>query len=152
MADRRHQTYVHGSAARKLYALPDNEPYKRELHTVKPARRKENYLKIKVINALYICMMIVALVCVFFSCVTYLELQAQVSEKAANVANLETKYVELKTKNDITEVDVSSSINYDYILDVAINELGMVYATQDQVVEYNSEEIQYVKQYMDIPQ
>ena len=37
------------------------------------------------------------------------------------------------------------------IRDIAVNELGMVYANEDQVVLYDNEGSDYVKQYADIP-
>jgi len=38
------------------------------------------------------------------------------------------------------------------VRDIAINELGMVYAQADQVILYDSQGGDYVKQYADIPE
>ena len=43
-------------------------------------------------------------------------------------------------------------VDLEKIRDIAINELGMVYAQEDQVVLYDSEGSDYVRQYADIPE
>ena len=45
---------------------------------------------------------------------------------------------------------INSSIDYDYIYKVATEELGMVYASQNQIVTYDSEDSEYVVQYKDV--
>ena len=47
---------------------------------------------------------------------------------------------------------VMDSVNLDEIREKAMNELGMVYATSDQVIEYESPSGDYVKQYEGIPE
>jgi hypothetical protein len=44
-----------------------------------------------------------------------------------------------------------TSVDLDYIRDVAINELGMVYASEDQVVLYDGGTRDYVRQSGEIP-
>lgn len=39
-----------------------------------------------------------------------------------------------------------------HIYDVATNELGMVYASEDQIVHYEKSEREYVRQNEDIPE
>ena len=43
------------------------------------------------------------------------------------------------------------AVNLDEIREEAQGTLGMVYASADQVIEYNSPSADYVKQYEDIP-
>lgn len=128
---------------------------KTKLKIVEPQKRKPKkdlYTKAQVIqNRMMLLFTIVALSAVCFSCINYLQLQAKVSEKADNIAKLEAKYVELKTDNDLAEVVINSTIDYNYISDVAINELGMVYAGQDQVIVYDSKKMECVKQLDNIP-
>ena len=44
------------------------------------------------------------------------------------------------------------SVNLEEIRDKAQNELGMVYASPEQIVEYDNPATDYVKQYEDIPE
>lgn len=47
---------------------------------------------------------------------------------------------------------IETSVNLEEIRDIAINELGMVYASQDNVVLYKNTSQNYVSQYEDVPQ
>ena len=47
-------------------------------------------------------------------------------------------------------MSINSSIDYNYIYKVATEELGMVYPSQNQIVNYDSEDSEYVVQYKDV--
>ena len=46
----------------------------------------------------------------------------------------------------------ADSVNLDTVKERAMNEMGMVYASEGTVVEYESPSGEYVKQYSDIPE
>lgn len=144
--------YIYGNAVRKPIPAKEERPHLREVKIDKSYARSINDKKRLHFNAVYTLFMIAALFIVFVVCVNYLSLQSEVSEKSDRMASLEQTYNKLKSDNDYLEVYIDSNIDYDYILDVAINELGMVYANSSQVISYQSEDIEYVKQYSDIPQ
>ncbi|MFQ9153480.1 MAG: hypothetical protein ACLR6B_20835 [Blautia sp.] len=79
---------------------------------------------------------IVAVACLFI-CVNYLKLQAQVTESRKQISRMESSYSDLKLSNDAAYSKAVSSVDLDTIRDIAINELGMVYANQDQIVTYD---------------
>ena len=85
-------------------------------------------------------------------CAGYLQLQADNTAKVKNIAALESQLSDLKTENDDEYNRVVTSVDLEEIRDIAINELGMVYAQEDQVVLYDSEGSDYVRQYADIPE
>ncbi len=150
-------SYVQGSNVLQLEPLRKEEKKqekKPKLHVVKTRKpKKDLYTRAQAMqNRMALTITMVALIAVCLSCIRYLDLQAEVSGKAEVISELEAKYVDLKTDNDLTEVVIDSSIDYDNILNVAINELGMVYANKDQVIVYNSQEMECVKQLGDIPQ
>lgn len=149
-------SYVHGNAALQLEPLQKEKKKKKKtkLKIVKQKARprRDLYTKAQVMqNRMTLTITVIALLAVCLSCFNYLNLQAEVSGKAAVISELEEKYVDLKTDNDLAEVVIDSSIDYNYILDVAINELGMVYPKKDQVVVYNSQKMEVVKQLENIP-
>lgn len=152
-------SYVQGSNVLQLEPVHKEEKKvkqekKRQLHIVKNRKpKKDLYTRAQVMqNRMALAITVVALLAVCYSCINYLHLQAEVSGKAEVISELEAQYVDLKTENDLTEVVIDSTIDYDNILNVAINELGMVYANKDQVIVYNSQEMECVKQLSDIPQ
>lgn len=142
--------YMYGSAAIKPVPAEQERPRRVKKEEGSRAIAINNRVRQKA-NAAYTLGMIAALLVVFFVCVDYLTLQAEVSEKANTAARLEQNYTKLKSDNDYLEIYINSNIDYDHILDVAVNELGMVYAKSNQMVSYKSEAIEYVKQYAEIP-
>ncbi len=48
--------------------------------------------------------------------------------------------------NDDEYSKIVNAVDYDYIRQVAIEELGMVYASEDQIVSYTRENSDYVRQ------
>ena len=88
---------------------------------------------------------------VLWSCVNYLQLQAEVTSRAKNIASLETQLEELRKENNDNYTRIMTSVDLDYIKDKAINELGMVYANEDQVILYDGGTRDYVRQNSEIP-
>lgn len=149
-------SYVQGNTALQLEPVRKEKKKKRpKLRVVKQKKqkpRKDLYTRAQVMqNRMTLAVTLIALIAVCMSCINYLGLQAEVSGKAAVISELEEKYVDLKTDNDLAEVVIDSSIDYNYILEVAINELGMVYPNKDQVVVYDSQKMEVVKQLENIP-
>lgn len=151
-------SYVQGNNVLQFDPVQEEEKKekverKQQIRIVKKRKpKKDLYTKSQVVrNRMALTITMAALVAVCFSCINYLNLQAQVSGRAEAISELEARYVDLKTENDLAEVVINSSIDYDNILNVAINELGMVYANKDQVIVYDSQEMECVKQLSDIP-
>ena len=65
---------------------------------------------------------------------------------------MQKELADLKEQNNTKYNSVMDSVNLDEIREKAMNELGMVYATSDQVIEYDSPSGDYVKQYEGIPE
>ena len=81
----------------------------------------------------------------------YLQLQAETTSRIKNIAALETELENLRKENDDDYTRIMTAVDLDYIKEVAINELGMVYAEEDQVVLYDGGTRDYVRQNAEIP-
>ena len=57
----------------------------------------------------------------------------------------------MKMRNDAAYEKVMSSIDLEHVRDVAITQLGMVYAEEGQIISYSSQERDYIRQYSDVP-
>ena len=57
----------------------------------------------------------------------------------------------MKLANDTKYDETMASVDLEKIKDIAINELGMVYAQEGQIINYNSQDGDYVRQYEDVP-
>ena len=79
-------------------------------------------------------------------------MSAKVTSSQEAVAELNTKTIDLKADNDDYERRIERSVNIDEIRRIAMEELGMVYPSKDQIVNYDYEESDFVRQYSDVPQ
>ena len=68
-----------------------------------------------------------------------------------SIKSLETTLDNLRTENDALERSIDTSIDLNYVYNVAVNELGMVRIGQGNIIQYDKTESEYVRQYEDIP-
>lgn len=155
------RVYVDGNTVRRLDAEPARRVKERPLREKREAERRrksrQNAARKNRARALYMSKSYVAFLtmCVgitVFSAFTYVRLQADVTTKMRKIAALESQIADLKADNDARFNSVTTSIDLNYIKDVAINELGMHYATEDQIVYFSVESNNFMDQYSDIPQ
>lgn len=71
--------------------------------------------------------------------------------RSENISALQEELADLTEQNDTAYNAAADSVNLEKIRDKAMNEMGMVYASQGNVIEYESPTSDYVKQYSDIP-
>ena len=81
--------------------------------------------------------------------VNYVQLQAELTNLTRSVASSESRLNRLKVANDEEYNRIVSSINLEEIKRIAIMELGMVYAQEGQIIEYETESGDYMRQVTD---
>lgn len=99
-------------------------------------------------------MVFLSLICALATgaCVHYIKLTAELTAKRSAVAEKELQLNELKAENDAYYSDVMTNVDLNEIKDRAINELGMQYATEEQIKYYTPGNNNYVRQYQDVPE
>ncbi|MDO5402274.1 MAG: hypothetical protein Q4F11_02435 [Eubacteriales bacterium] len=146
--------YVSGNTVKKLYvSQPVQRPdVEREDELARRTRKREKARihRANKLNFLYTIGVSLIVAAIFGICYQYLNLQTSVKNNAAEVSKLEVQYNSLKETNDELEDRINAGINLDDVYDIAVNELGMIYPNKSQVVDYESAESEYVKQYKDI--
>lgn len=141
--------YIEGTAVRKLKPQERRRP---EQESVTRRQHRSHRQESQGLSLGYALFLTVACALTLWMCIGYLELQADNTARAKNIASLETQLSDLKDENDDEYNRITTSIDLEKIRDTAINELGMVYADADQVILYDGEGSDYVRQYADIPQ
>ncbi len=153
--------YVNGSTVRKMEPMPVRQPQqrpnpktledqKRKKHRRNAARRNRAralYMSKGYVAFLTICVGIVA-----FAAVALIQIQSQVTQRMENIANLESQLTDLKADNDARYKEIVTSVDLEHIKDVAMNQLGMRYATEEQIIYYSVENNNFMDQYSDIPE
>ncbi|WP_343247450.1 hypothetical protein [Diplocloster hominis] len=145
------RNYIEGNTVRKLEVLPNRQETQapRKKTGVSTLRNREKALHM---NPGYVLFLSVATILVLATCVNYLKLQSTLAGQLNEISSLETQLNTLKAENDAEENRVTASVDLEHVKDVAMNELGMVYATQDQVRLYDDKSSDYVKQYEELPE
>lgn len=143
--------YIEGNTARKLNAAPERiqRPEREERKVNEKISR--NTRRAKAFDLKYTMALVVATAFLFAACVNMLTLQADITEQRRQIAMLESNLNDLTDTNNETSKRLESSVNLPEILDVATNELGMIYPKSGQVLSYEASNPDYVKQFKDVP-
>lgn len=148
-ADRMYDSYVDGSAVRKLQPATAKREHTRPVTRTGSARR--NVVRAVPMNMGYIAVAAAAFVIVCCVLMSYIKLQSDITNHINSISQLESQLNEMKLANDETYTKIMSSIDLEEIKRIAVNELGMKYAKEGQVVQYTGEGNDYVRQYSEIP-
>lgn len=136
-----------GNAARQLQALPQEMPERSSVsHTTKRNRAKAKCMSKGYV--LFLAAVSAAAVCV---CVNFLQLKAEITTQTKVIASMETNLSELRADNDALYNSVLASVDLEEVREKAINELGMNYPQEGQIVEFDTAGSSYVRQYKDVP-
>ena len=156
------RTYIDGNTVRKLEALPDyrrkqeeerrrEEQRRQEIqHRNKQAARRNSEKAMQMSRGYVLFLSAAALVTAFVS-VAYIQLQSDVTSRLKSISSIESQVADLKADNDAALKRINTSVNLATVKDVAMNQLGMVYAGKDQIVYYSVDNDDYMNQYGDIP-
>lgn len=82
----------------------------------------------------------------------YLSLQSAVTNSSKNIASMESHLNELRLDNDENYSRITSGVNLDEIRRIAIQELGMQYADESQIISFDGEGSDYFRQTGEIPE
>ena len=147
---------VDGNTVRRMEAMPD---YRKERRGRQEREREEELRKRRRAaarnqeKALRMSKSYVVFLTIFgVFCGAYIKLQSDVTARMKAIASLESQVTDLKADNDEAYKRINTAVDLDAIKEKAIDELGMFYATQDQIVYYSVDKTDYMNQYNEIPQ
>ena len=145
----RSRYYVQGNAVRKLDVTRDIEgqPVKKTNYTARKNRERAKHM-----NAGYVLFLCIAMVVTGITLTNYIGLQSDITNSVKHISALEKQLNDLKLANAEEYSRISSSVNLEEIKRIAIQELGMQYAEEGQIIPFTSQNNDYVKQIADIPQ
>lgn len=160
--------YVYGNTVRKMQAapayMPERAPQRPERAPQRPQRTpqqeqelrrkkaaaKKNRQRAKMMNGRYVLFLsAVTCLCALVAGL-FVMMQADVTTNMKQIASLEAQISELKIANDAVEKRLDTTVNLEEIKEEALR-LGMVYPSEEQIIEYSVEHTDYMNQYSDIP-
>ena len=144
-------TYIDGNVVRQVQAQPKRRPERQpDTRTLSNTARR-NREKALHMTMPYVMFLTAAAIAAVFLCVQYLQLQAQGTTYRSTIAGLESELSAVRLANDNAYEEAMSSVNMEQIKEIAIHQLGMVYADEGQVILYNNRDGDYIRQYGAIP-
>lgn len=102
------------------------------------------------INRSYVFFLIIISAATVLMCVEYLRLKESITVQNHVIEQMESQLLSLRSENDALLDNLYNSVDLAYVKDVAIHELGMKYATEDQIVWYNTDDSFYIRQYREV--
>lgn len=142
-------TYVYGNTVRALeeeiYSTGRNK--KQISNTARKNREKAYHMSFG-----YVLFLAGALLAAGFILTGYLSFQSDITGSIKSISRLESQLNSLKLDNDEEYSRITSSIDLEEVKRIAIQELGMKYAEEGQIITFSGEGSDFVRQVADIPQ
>ncbi len=136
--------YIRGTSVRK----PKKVHNERHFHVHETSRRRKHHMSLG-----YLLFLSLAMIMMVGTLVFYISLQAQVKNSVKNIATLESQLNNLKQDNDEAYNRANGNVDLDEVKRIAIQEYGMTYATEGQIVTYSDGGgNDYVRQVAPIPE
>ena len=147
-ATRQNRYYVQGNTVRKLQQQQEitERPKKKVNNSIRKNRERAKHM-----SAGYVLFLGAALAACGMILVYYIGLQSDITNSVKNISRLESQLNDLKVANEENYSRISSSVDLEEIRRIAIQELGMQYAQEGQIISFVSENSDYVKQMAAIP-
>ena len=137
--------YVYGNTVRKT--APERQR-RSDLTPVRGGNIKRSTEKRGVVNAGYMLFLTLMMCVTGYFCVSYLNLTSSITNDLSTIAKLEAEVNSLKAENDDYENRINGTVDLEEIKKKAMNDLGMQYASEDQIIAYESDDTDYVRQYI----
>lgn len=140
-------TYVRGNTVRKENVVTPQRVQQKEVSQ----RVRTNRSKALHMNRGYVTFLAIAAMVTLFACVQYLQLQSDITSRSKRITSLQQELSEAKEANTTKYNAIINSMNLEQIRDIAMNEFGMVYADENQIIKYQSPTGKTVTQFASIP-
>ena len=146
------QMYVYGNVVTK----PAYEPRRHEKSPERPVKRtsrqvRRNRRQALHMSSAYVVFLTIAALMALIVCVNYVQLQSRITSRSKNITAMQEELASMREENTTRYNAVMDSVNLEEVRKTAQEKLGMVYAADAQIVEYQKPSSDYVKQYEKIP-
>ena len=146
---RNSRTFISGSAAPDdFWAERSQEETHRNNSDIRIAARRsrEQVMQMNRRYAIFMAFLVVALT---LCLIGYIKLMSDISATNKKIASLEAQVSEMKSSNNEVYNELTGNVDLEKIRRTAIDEFGMKYAEQDQIVIYSDTKGDSVRQIID---
>lgn len=149
--------YVDGNTVRRLEGEPE-ERRRRQLEKEREERRRKsrhvarrNQEKALSMGVGYVLFGTLAVLLTCAVCVIYIQLQSDITSRMKNISKLESQVADMRADNDAAIKRIELSTDLEAVKQTAMTQLGMKYASDEQIIYYSVKDSDYMNQYTDIP-
>ena len=103
------------------------------------------------VNVPYVLMLLAVTLLFAYLCFSYLKVQASINASMNRIANLEEQITKVRSENAVRENRLSAQMDLEEVYRIAVEEMGMTYPGENEVITYPEQMREYVRQYEDIP-
>lgn len=96
--------------------------------------------------------MIAAVIIIGFLCAKYVDVQSDLGTRTQKISAMESKLNDLKNKNNEEYSRIIGTVDLEQIKKIAMDELGMTYPNENQIVEFKNDKSDYVRQFANVPE
>lgn len=141
-------SYVYGNTVRKLDVTTaiEEEPRKGLSNATRKNREKAARMNLGYVLFLAAAMMVAAGVLI-----GYIRLQSDNTMAMEKIASMESELNDLRLKNNEDYSRAVSDVDLEEVKRIAMEELGMKYAEEGQIIKVEGAEDDYVRQYTEMP-
>lgn len=165
-----YQTYISGNTARNLEPerqywdgrerlrqeeirrerQRQEEEQQWEEQEARRRQRRERALA-RNLDAVSLLILIAAIGITMWTLVGYLTVNSDITNMSKKAASLEKQIISMQKDNETALARANASVDLEEVYRIATEELGMVHASSNRVIQYESTKSDYVKQYSDVP-
>lgn len=150
--------YVDGNTVRRLEGEPEERRKKQREQEVEQQRKRNrhaarrNQEKELRMSKGYVAFCTLAMIITCGVCVTYIQVQSDITSRMKRISTLESQITDQKADNDAAVKRIDMATDLEIIKNTAMNEYGMVYAGTGQIIYYNIKDDDFMNQYSNIPE
>ncbi len=140
--------YIDGNTVRVRETLPARREEEEILRvSVQPEQRP---VRVR-INVPYVLTLLVVTLLFGYLCFSYLKVNASINASMNRIASLEQQLVKARAENAVMENRLGAQMDLEEVFRIAVEEMGMVYPDENEVVEYTEQMREYVRQHENVP-
>lgn len=140
------EEYIYGNTARALRPIDDEVKSPKRVSS----KSRKNIDRETSMSPAFMLFVTAAMVLTGFACMQYIRLQSDITNHVATISKMEIQLEELKAENDDYESRIKGAVGLENIKKRAMDDLGMSYASDEQIVIYESDGTDYVRQFVSL--